>query len=149
MLSHPVSGAHIRLLIRRRLAGAWPRILLVLAFLAALGGELNKAAARDVDEVAAPSSQWCFSPPESGDHPICYGNMFACVVAAFAHAASCTERAAPTASTEEASTPPASAPVHAGRRRAQSAPHQHKFTAAERNELYRKFQEWQEPSAHE
>jgi hypothetical protein len=132
----------------RSLVGAWLRIAVVVALGAALV-ESDKAEALDAGEVApAPSLQWCLLQSDgSGDHPACYENMLACVLAAFARATSCTQRPDPIA--PEALTARALAPVRPARRQARNSPHQHKFTAAERNELYRKFQEWQERSTHE
>jgi hypothetical protein len=134
----------------RSLVGAWRRIAVVVALGAALF-ESDNAEALDVGEVApAPSLQWCLLQRDgSSDHPACYENMLACVLAAFAHATSCTQRPNPIAPATEALTPRAAAPVRPARRQARNSPHQHKFTAAERNELYRKFQEWQERSTHE
>jgi hypothetical protein len=134
----------------RSLVGAWLRIAVVVALGAALV-ESDKAEALDVGEVApAPSLQWCLLQSDgSGDHPACYENMLACVLAALARATSCTQRPNPIAPAAEALTPRTPAPVRPARRQARNSPHQHKFTAAERNELYRKFQEWQERSTHE
>jgi hypothetical protein len=134
----------------RRLVGAWLRIAVVAALGAALV-DSDKVEALDVGEVApAPSLQWCLLQSDgSGDHPACYENMLACVLAAFAHATSCIQRPNPIAPAAEALTPRAPAPVRPARRQARNSPHQHKFTAAERNELYRKFQEWQERPTHE
>ncbi len=54
----------------------------------------------------------------------------------------------PVASTEQASSPRASAAVRPARHRFHHSSRQHKFTTAERDELYRSFQEWQEQLAH-
>jgi hypothetical protein len=134
----------------RSLVGAWRRIAVVVALGAALF-ESDNAQALDVGEIApAPSLQWCLLQRDgSSDHPACYENMLACVLAAFAHATSCTQRPNLIAAATEPLTPRAAAPVRPARRQARNSPLQHKFTAAERNELYRKFQEWQERSTHE
>ncbi len=92
-----------------------PRTLVVLACLAAIGLESNKAAALDVEEAAPSSSQWCFAEAETGDangdHPVRYETIFACMLAAFGHA---------------------------------NPARSDKLTTAERAELYHKFQLWQE-----
>lgn len=134
MLPRVASGTHIRPLIRTRLAGAWPRLCVVLACLAALGVKINTAEALDL-EAAPLQPQWCFSQTGNGDRPVCYENMLACMLAAFGRATSCTKRA---------STPAPSAPLHPARHRARKGPRQHQLTTAERAELYREFQLWQE-----
>lgn len=66
----------------RSLVGAWRRIAVVVALGAALF-ESDNAEALDVGEVApAPSLQWCLLQRDgSSDHPACYENMLACVLA--------------------------------------------------------------------
>jgi hypothetical protein len=128
------------------LVGPWRPIFLVPAFAAALGVESDQAGALEVEEAAA--SQGCLSQPDgSSDHPACYESMLACVLAAFAHASSCTQRPNPIPSTGETLTRRTSAPLRPARRRAHSSSQQHQLSRAERNELW--FQEWQERSTHE
>ena len=74
----------------------------------------------------------------NNDQPVCYENLITCVMAALTHASWCTWRPQLTASVDAMNRRAAVAPV--SRRRTHAALGQHKFSAAERDELYREFQ---------
>jgi hypothetical protein len=143
----PFVGANSRDQKSRTRLVAWPRISIALAFIA-LSLQSENAQALELEESAAPL-QWCLSQRDGcPDHPACYQNMFACLLAAIAHTDSCAHR--------QNQTPPSdktlkrvSASMGHHRRRARSSPQQHQFSAAERNELYRQFQDWRGRSTDE
>lgn len=126
---------------------SWRRAMtnLSLALGLAVAGAPNDASALDVGPVAqAPSTQWCLVQRGS-DQPACYENLITCVMAALAHAGSCSQR--PSVPPSQAATTqraPAIAPRH---RTHTSSPH--KFGAAERDELFHEFQKWQARAPHE
>ena len=144
----PFVGANSRVQKSRKRVVAWPRISIALAFIAALSLQSENAQALELEEPAAPS-QWCLSQRDGGpDHSACYQNMFACLLAAIAHADSCAHRQNQTPPTDK-TLKRVSASMGHHRRRARSSPQQHQFSAAERNELYRQFQDWQGRSTDE
>ncbi len=121
---------------------------LSLALGLAAGGTPNDASALDAGAVAqAPSAQWCLVQHDGkSDQPACYENLITCVMAAFANASACTQQSA--APSEDAVNRRAPAVAPAPRRRTHASS-THKFSAAERHELYREFQKWQARSTHE
>ena len=128
---------------------SWRRAM--MGFYLALGlaavGTHNDASALDAGAVApAPSTQWCLVQRNgASDQPACYENLISCVMTALAHAGSCTQRT-PVPPSEAATT--RRVPTVAPRRRTHASS-DHKFTAAQRDELFRQFQNWQARSPHE
>ncbi len=113
-------------------------------------GTQNDASALDASAVAqAPATQWCLVQRDGkSDQPACYENLITCVMAALAHADSCSQRPGPISPSQDATTRRAPAVAAGPRRRAHASSH-HKFSAAERDELFREFQKWQARSPHE
>jgi hypothetical protein len=116
---------------------------LFLALGAAAAG-MNADAVRALDA----GVHWCVVQRDgSSDQPACYENLITCVMAAFANASTCTQRSA--APSEDAVNRRAPAIVPLPRSRAHASSRHHKLTAAERDELFREFQQWKERSTHE
>jgi hypothetical protein len=128
---------------------AMPRFLLLTGIIILLiaGGSsctvsINADAAR-----AQPAASWCVIQHDSRDQPACYENLISCVMAALAHASSCTQRPSPGRPSQDAANQRALRVVQLPGHRADASPRHHKLTADERDELFRKFQQWR--STHE
>ena len=128
---------------------AMPRFLLLTGIIILLiaGGSsctvsINADAAR-----AQPAASWCVIQHDSRDQPACYENLISCVMAALAHASSCTQRPSPGRPSQDATNQRAFRVVQLPGHRADASPRHHKLTADERDELFRKFQQWR--STHE
>ena len=139
-----------------RLLGPWRRGSVVMGLSLALGAAaagMGSDAARALDARAvapAPSAHWCvFRRDGSSDQPACYENLMTCVMAALAHASWCTQLSSPVTPSENAVNRRAPAVAPLSRRRAHASSRHHKLTAAERDELFREFQQWKERSTHE
>jgi glucose/arabinose dehydrogenase len=105
----------------------------------------NAASAIEPTVVApAPSTQWCLHQRDgNSDQPACYESLITCVVAALAHASWCTHRVPENVVAMNRRAPSvASVPRH----RMHASLGQHKFTAAERDDLYQAFEKWKGPS---
>jgi hypothetical protein len=126
---------------------SWRRAMmnLSLALGLAVAGTYNDASALDVGPVAQ-APQWCLFQRGS-NQPTCYENLITCIMAALAHTGSCSQRpSVPPSKAATTQRAPAIAPVSRHRTHASSP---HKFSAAERDELFREFQKWQAPAPHE
>jgi hypothetical protein len=128
---------------------AMPRFLLLTGIIILLiaGGSsctvsINADAAR-----AQPAVSWCVIQHDSRDQPACYENLISCVMAALAHASSCTQRPSPGRPSQDAANQRALRVVQLPGHRADASPRHHKLTVDERDELFRKFQQWR--STHE
>ena len=131
-------------MLRRRLMCATrPGIVGVVMAFSAFVVINRDVKARDLAEIgAATSLQWCIlRSDESSRQPVCYETMIACMAAALVRGSSCAQRPMPIAASSEAVAARAAAPPR--RRRIHTAARHHYFTAAERNDLYRAFQEWE------
>jgi hypothetical protein len=118
--------------------------------LAVAGTHSDAARTLDAGVAPAPPTQWCVVQRDgNSDQPACYENLITCVMAALAHAGWCTQRAGPVPPSEEATTRRTPAVASVPRRRMHASPGHHKFTATERDELYREFQKWKERSTRE
>jgi hypothetical protein len=126
---------------------AWRQGSLVKALSLVLGATaagMNADAARALE----PAASWCVIRHDSADQPACYENLLSCVMAALAHASSCTQLRSPGPPSQNAkqrTTRVGQLPEH----RAHASPRHHKLTAEERDELFREFQQWKERSTHE
>jgi hypothetical protein len=114
--------------------------------LAAAGTPSDAARALDAGAVApAPSTRWCLGRRDgNSDQPACYENLITCVMAALTHAGWCTHRPQLPANVDAMNRRAAVAPV--SRHRTHASPGQHKFSAAERDDLYHEFEKWNERS---
>jgi hypothetical protein len=113
--------------------------------LAAAGVYSDAASALEATVVApAPSAQWCLDRRDgNSDQPACYASLITCVMAALAHASWCIHRVPESVVAMNRRAPAvASLPRH----RRHASPGQHKFTAAERDDLYQAFEKWKERS---
>jgi hypothetical protein len=126
-----------------------PRFLLLISIIILLiaGGSgctvsTNVNAAR-----GQPAANWCVIQRESRDQPACYETLISCTMAALTHASSCTQRPSPGRPSQVAANQRALRVVQLPGHRADASPRHHKLTADERDELFRKFQQWQ--STHE
>ena len=126
-----------------------PRFLLLTGIIILLiaGGSsctvsINADAAR-----APPAVSWCVIQHDSRDQPACYENLISCLMAALAHASSCTQRPSPGRPSQDAANQRALRVVQLPGHRVDVSPRHHKLTVDERDELFRKFQQWR--STHE
>jgi hypothetical protein len=104
----------------------------------------------DAARALEPTPSWCVIQHDgSRDQPACYDNLITCEMFALAHASSCTQRPNLVAPREDSANQRASRVVQLPRPRAHVSPRYHKFTAEEREELFREFQQWKERSTHE
>lgn len=95
----------------------------------------------------APSAQWCLDQRNgNSDQSACYENLITCVVAALAHASWCTHRVPENVVAMNRHAPSVAS---VARHRTHASLDQHKFTAAERDDLYQAFEKWKERSAGE
>jgi hypothetical protein len=122
-------------------------LLTILLFLLIAGGSsctvsINADAGR-----AQPAASWCVIQHDSRDQPACYGNLISCTMAALAHVSSCTRRPSAGRPSQDAANQRALRVVQLPGHRADASPRHHKLTADERDELFRKFQQWR--STHE
>jgi hypothetical protein len=117
--------------------------------LAAACTHSDAARALDPRAVApAPATQWCLGQRDgNSDRPACYEHLITCVMAALTHAGWCTQRPQTPASLDAMNRRAAVVPV--SRHRTHASVGQHKFSAAERDELYREFQKWRGGSTSE
>ena len=125
---------------------AWRRGALVKGLflvLSAAPAGINAAAAKALE----PTASWCVIQRDSRDQPACYENLISCVMAALAHASSCTQQPSPGPPSQDAANQRAPRVVQLPGHRADASPRHHKLTADERDELFRKFQQWR--STHE
>jgi glucose/arabinose dehydrogenase len=110
--------------------------------LTAAGIYSDAASAIEPIVAPAPSAQWCLNQRD-GDQPACYESLITCVMAALGHASWCTHRVPESVVAMNRRAPSvASVPRH----RTHASPGQHKFTAAERDDLYQAFEKWKERS---
>jgi hypothetical protein len=126
---------------------SWRRAMmnLSLALGLAVAGTYNDASALDVGPVAQAPQWYLFQ--RGSNQPTCYENLITCIMAALAHTGSCSQRpSVPPSKAATTQRAPAIAPVSRHRTHASSP---HKFSAAERDELFREFQKWQAPAPHE
>jgi hypothetical protein len=98
----------------------------------------------NADAARAQAVSWCVIQHDSRVQPACYENLITCEMVALGHASSCTQR--PSLGPRQVA---ANKRAH---RAVQLTGHgadasHHKLTAEERDELYRKFQQWR--STHE
>jgi hypothetical protein len=129
--------------------GAWRRSSLVKGLSLALGAAAAGIHA-DAARALEPTASWCVIQHDgSRDQPACYENLITCEIVALAHVSSCTQRPSLIAPREGAANQRAFSVVQLPRRRAHASPRYHKFTAEERDELFREFQQWKERSTHE
>ena len=112
---------------------AMPRFLLLTGIIILL---INADAAR------ARAASWCVVQHDSRDQPACYENLISCLMAALAHASSCTQQPSPGPPSQGAANQRALRVVQLPGHRADASPRHHKLTAEERDELFRKFQQW-------
>jgi hypothetical protein len=104
----------------------------------------------DTARALEPTASWCVIQHDgSRDQPECYGNLISCLVVALAHASLCTQRLSLVPPREDATNQRSFRVVQLPRRRAHVAPRHDKLTVEERDELFRKFQQWRERSTHE
>jgi hypothetical protein len=121
-------------------------ISLSLALILTAAGIYNDAASAIERTVApaAPSTQWCLHQRDgNSDQPACYESLITCVVAALAHASWCTRRVPENVVAMNRRAPSVAS---VSRHRTHASPDQHKFTAAERDDLYQAFEKWKEQS---
>jgi hypothetical protein len=95
---------------------------------------------------AQPAASWCVIQHDSRDQPACYENLISCAMAALGHASSCTQRLSPGRPSQNAANHTLRV-VQLPEHRADASPRHHKLTSDQRDELFRKFQQWQ--STHE
>ena len=96
---------------------------------------------------AQPVASWCVIQHDSRDQPACYGNLVGCEMVALAHVSSCTQRLSAGRPSQDAANQRALRVVQLPEHRADASPRHRKLTADERDELFRKFQQWR--STHE
>jgi hypothetical protein len=128
---------------------AMPRFLLltsIIILLIASGSSCTVSTNADAGR-AQPAASWCVIQHDSRNQPACYGNLISCTMAALAHASSCTKQPSAGRPSQDAANQRALRVVHLPGHRADASPHHHKVTADERDELFRKFQQWR--STHE
>ena len=126
---------------------ATPRFLLLTGIIILLIASGSSCTVSNVDATRAePAASWCVIQHESRDQPVCYENLISCVTVALAQASSCTQRLSPVRPSQNAANQHALRVVQL-RHPVDASPHHHKLTAGERDELFRKFQQWQ--STHE
>ena len=89
-----------------------------------------------------PAASWCVIQHDSRVQPACYEDLISCLMAALAHASSCIRRPSLGPPNEHAANQRALRVVRLPGHRADASPRQHKLTAEERDELFRKFQQW-------
>jgi len=121
-----------------------PRFLLLTGIIGLLIADHGAAAAgsnADAARALEPAVSWCVIRHDSRDQPACYENLISCLMAALAHASSCTQqRTSPGPLSQGAANQRALRVVRLPGHRA--VKRQHKLTAEEREELFRKFQQW-------
>jgi hypothetical protein len=125
-----------------------PRFLLltgIIILLIAGGGSCTLSI--NADSATARAVSWCVIQHDSRDPPACYENLITCEMVALAHASSCTQRPRPGLPSQVAANQRAHRAVQLPGHGADASPRHHKLTAEERDELYRKFQQWR--STHE
>jgi len=127
---------------------AWRRGSLVKGLSLALGAT---AAGMNAETAGAlePAASWCVIQHNSRDQPACYENLISCVMAALAHASSCTQRPSPVTPSRHAANQRAPRLSQLLGHRADASLRHHKLTAEERDELFREFQQWKDRSTHE
>jgi hypothetical protein len=125
-----------------------PRFLLLAGIIILLiAGGTSCTVSTNVDVARAqPAASWCVIQHDSRDQPACYENLISCTMAALAHASSCTQRLSPGRPSQNTANH-ALRVVQLPDHRADASPRHHKLTADQRDELFRKFQQWQ--STHE
>jgi hypothetical protein len=125
-----------------------PRFLLLTGFIILLiaGGSSCTVSITDAAR-AQPAASWCVIHHDSRDQAACYENLITCEMVALAHASSCTQRPSPGPPSQGAANQRALRVVQLPGRRADASPRHHKLTVDERDELFRKFQQWR--STHE
>ena len=123
-----------------------PRFLLLTGIIVLLIADHGAAAAgsnADAARALEPAASWCVIRHDSRDQPACYENLISCLMAALAHDSSCTQqRTSPGPLSQGAANQRALRVVRLPGHRADASPRQHKLTAEEREELFRKFQQW-------
>jgi hypothetical protein len=128
---------------------AMPRFLLLTGvIILPIAGGSGCTMSTNVDAARAqPAASWCVTQHDRRDQPACYENMMSCTMAALTHASSCTRQPSPGRPSQVAANQHALRVVQSPVHRADASPRHHKLTADERDELFRKFQQWQ--STHE
>lgn len=127
---------------------SWRRGVSLALTLTAAGIYSDAASAIEPRVVApAPAPQWCLDRRDgNSDQPACYESLITCVAAALAHASWCTHRV-PESVVAMNRRAPSVASV--SRHRTHASLGQHKFTAAERDDLYQAFEKWKGRSTDE
>jgi hypothetical protein len=121
-----------------------PRFLILTSIIILLiAGNSSCTVSSNADSgIAQPAASWCVIQHDSRDQPACYANLISCEMVALVHVSSCTQRLSPGPPSQRALRV-VQLPGH----RADASPRHHKLTAEERDELFRKFQQWR--STHE
>ena len=128
---------------------AMPRFLFLIGIIVLLfaGGSSCTVSTNADAARAQPAANWCVVQHDSRVQPACYENRISCFMAAFAHASSCTQRPSPGRPSQNAANQHALRVVQLPGHPADASARHHKLTADERDELFRKFQQWR--SRHE
>jgi len=123
-----------------------PRFLLLTGIIVLLIADHGAAAAgsnADAARALEPAASWCVIRHDSHDQPACYENLISCLMAALAHASSCTQqRTSPfrLAKARRTNAHSESSGCRGTARMLHRA--STNLTAEEREELFRKFQQW-------
>ena len=110
-----------------------PRFLLLTGIIVLLIADHGAAAAgsnADAARPLEPAASWCVIRHDSRDQPACYENLISCLMAALAHASSCTQqRTSPGPLSQGAANQRALRVVRLPGHRADASPRQHKFNS--------------------
>jgi hypothetical protein len=129
---------------------AMPRFIFLTGIIILLIADRGVAAAgtnTDATRALETAPSWCVIQHDSSDQPECYEYLISCVMAALVDASSCTQQPSSGPPNQDAANQRTFRVVHSRGHRAHASLRHHKLTADERDELFRKFQQWR--STHE